>query len=49
MEEIARETGAKLGPPLYSDALSEPDGPAPSYIRMVEYNTTALREGMLKN
>jgi zinc/manganese transport system substrate-binding protein len=48
-EEIARETGAKLGPPLYSDTLSEPDGPAPSYIRMIEYNTTALREGMLKN
>ena len=49
MEEIARETGAKLGPPLYSDALSGPDGPAPSYIRMIGYNTAALQAGMLKN
>jgi len=49
MEEIARETGATLGPPLYSDALSGPNGPAPTYIRMIEYNTAALRAGMLKN
>jgi len=49
MEEIARETGAKLGPPLYSDALSAPDGPAPSYIRMISYNTATLQAGMLKN
>jgi zinc/manganese transport system substrate-binding protein len=49
MEEIARETGASLGPPLYSDALSKPTGPAPTYVRMIEYNTAALKEGMLKN
>ena len=49
MEEIARDTGATLGPPLYSDALSSPNGPAPTYIRMIEYNTATLRAGMLKN
>jgi zinc/manganese transport system substrate-binding protein len=49
MQEIARETGAKLGPPLYSDALSGPTGPAPTYVRMIDYNTAALMEGMLKN
>jgi zinc/manganese transport system substrate-binding protein len=49
MEEIARETGAGLGPPLYSDALSGPDGPAPTYVRMIEHNTAALHAGMLKN
>jgi zinc/manganese transport system substrate-binding protein len=49
IQELARETGATLGPPLYSDALSGPDGPAPSYIRMIEYNTAALKKGMLKN
>jgi zinc/manganese transport system substrate-binding protein len=49
MQEIARDTGATLGPPLYSDALSAPDGPAPTYIRMIEYNTAALAAGMLKN
>jgi zinc/manganese transport system substrate-binding protein len=49
MEAIARETGATLGPRLYSDALWMPDGPAPAYIRTIEYNTAALKEGMLKN
>ena len=49
MQEIARETGASLGPPLYSDALSGPDGPAPTYTQMIEYNTAVLKEGMLKN
>ena len=49
MEALARETGATLGPPLYSDAISGPNGPAPTYIRMIEYNTAALRAGMLKN
>ena len=49
MREIARETGATLGPPLYSDALSGPQGPAPTYIRMIEYNTAALKKGMLEN
>jgi len=49
MQEIARETGARLGASLYSDALSMPHGPAPTYIRMIEHNTAALKEGMLKN
>jgi zinc/manganese transport system substrate-binding protein len=49
MEQIARETGAALGPPLYSDALSPPDGPAPTYTRMIAYNTAALQAGMFKN
>lgn len=47
--ELAREAGTMPGPPLYSDALSRPGGPAPTYIRMIEYNTAALREGMLKS
>jgi len=49
IDEIARETGAGLGPPLYSDALSRPEGPAPTYLRMIQYNTAALKAGMLKN
>jgi zinc/manganese transport system substrate-binding protein len=49
VQELARGTGARLGPPLYSDALSGPNGPAPTYIRMIEHNTAALKEGMLKN
>ncbi len=49
VQELAREAGTSLGPPLYSDALSGPNGPAPTYLRMIEYNTDALKAGMLKN
>jgi zinc/manganese transport system substrate-binding protein len=41
IEQIARETGAKIGGTLYSDALSKSDGPAPTYIDMMRNN---LRE-----
>jgi zinc/manganese transport system substrate-binding protein len=49
VEQLARDTGTVPGPPLYSDALSRPNGPAPTYIRMIQYNTAALKQGMLKN
>jgi zinc/manganese transport system substrate-binding protein len=49
VQELAREAGTTPGPPLYSDALSGPNGPAPTYLRMIEYNTHALKAGMLKN
>ena len=38
MKMIAKETGAKIGGKLYSDALSEPDGPTASYIAMMHNN-----------
>lgn len=38
LERIASETGAKIGGTLYSDALSGPDGPAATYIDMMENN-----------
>jgi len=34
---------------LYSDALSRPDGPAPTYEAMMRYNVAALVAGMMKN
>jgi zinc/manganese transport system substrate-binding protein len=46
LEQIARESGAKMGGKLYSDALSAADGPAPSYIQMVQYNISTLYEGL---
>jgi len=49
VDQIARESGAVVGPRLYSDALSGPDGPAPSYEKMMRHNVTALVAGMLKN
>lgn len=48
-EMIARETGAVLGPAVYSDALSAPDGPAPTYLRMFRHNTRLFAKAMLAN
>jgi len=42
MDQIARETGAIVGGTLYSDALSEPSGPASTYIDMMRYNTRLI-------
>jgi substrate-binding protein of zinc uptake complex component A len=33
LDQIARETGAKIGGTLYSDALSDSTGPAATYLR----------------
>ena len=43
LDQIARETGAKIGGALYSDALSGPDGPAPTYLDMFRHNVGARR------
>jgi zinc/manganese transport system substrate-binding protein len=47
--EIARDSGAIVGPRLYSDALSKPDGPASTYEAMMRHNVAALVAGMQKN
>ncbi|MFM8745044.1 MAG: metal ABC transporter solute-binding protein, Zn/Mn family [Aestuariivirga sp.] len=46
IEQISRETGLKGGGALYSDALSGPDGPASSYIKMMQNNARLLAEAM---
>jgi zinc/manganese transport system substrate-binding protein len=46
VRRISQETGARIGGTLYSDALSEPDGPAGTYIDMVRHNIREL-EGAL--
>lgn len=42
MERIAREGGARIGGEVYSDALTGPDGPAPSYLAMIASNVKAF-------
>ncbi|MBZ6077409.1 metal ABC transporter substrate-binding protein [Microvirga puerhi] len=42
MERIAKETGARIGDPVFSDALSAPDGPAGTYIDMMRHNIRAF-------
>jgi zinc/manganese transport system substrate-binding protein len=42
LDQIASETGAAIGGTLYSDALSEPEGPAASYLDMMRHNLGQL-------
>lgn len=42
LEQIASETEAKIGGSVYSDALSGPDGPAPTYLDMMRHNLAQL-------
>jgi zinc/manganese transport system substrate-binding protein len=43
---IAKETGAKIGGTLYSDALSDAKGPAASYIDMMRHNVKELTRAL---
>lgn len=45
-EQIARESGAKVGGTLFSDALSDEKGPAPTYIAMMRHNAKMLVEAL---
>jgi zinc/manganese transport system substrate-binding protein len=49
IQQISRETGASVGPALFSDSLSPEDGPAPTYVKMFQNNVPAMVEAMLKN
>jgi zinc/manganese transport system substrate-binding protein len=42
LDQIARETGAKIGGTLYSDALSTPNGPAGTYLDMFRNNIETM-------
>jgi zinc/manganese transport system substrate-binding protein len=46
-EQIATETGLKIGGTLYSDALSAADGPAPTYIELMRYNIATIKGAIL--
>lgn len=44
--QLAKETGAKLGGVLYSDALTDEKGPAPTYLAMMRHNARTLVEAL---
>jgi zinc/manganese transport system substrate-binding protein len=50
VEQVGKESGVTLGGELYSDALSKPNGPAPTYIDMFKNNVpkivAAMRKGL---
>jgi len=49
IRQIGKDTGAVMGGTLYADALSAPDGPAPTYLAMFTSNVPKLRAAMLQN
>ncbi|SMH37795.1 zinc ABC transporter substrate-binding protein AztC [Mesorhizobium australicum] len=42
IEQIAKETGLKVGGALYSDALSPADGPATTYVDLMRHNIRTI-------
>jgi zinc/manganese transport system substrate-binding protein len=46
IDQIAGETGARIGGTLYSDALSGPDGPASTYLKMFKNNIDQIVEAL---
>ena len=49
MQQIAKESGARIGGKVYSDALSRSDGPAPTYLDMMTNNLKAFGEALRTN
>jgi zinc/manganese transport system substrate-binding protein len=47
LKQVADETGAKIGGTLYSDALTDDKGPAPTYIDMIHHNIRTLAGALL--
>ena len=48
MQQVARESGAAIGGKVFSDALSGPDGPAPTYVAMMRNNVAAFAAALGK-
>lgn len=46
LSAIAKETDAKVGGTLYSDALSPANGPAPTYVDMMRYNSRTIADAL---
>lgn len=42
MQQVAKETGAKFGGVLYVDSLTEANGPAPTYLKLLETNADTI-------
>ncbi|MCE7946642.1 MAG: metal ABC transporter substrate-binding protein [Chloroflexi bacterium CFX4] len=48
MEQIAREAGVSLAPPLFTDALGEAGSEGESYLKMMRYNMQTIVEALSK-
>lgn len=47
LKQISDETGARIGGTLYSDALTDEKGPAPTYIDLIRHNIRTLSAALL--
>jgi manganese/iron transport system substrate-binding protein len=43
--QVAKETGARYGGVLYVDSLSEPEGPVPTYLKLLEVTVGTIVQG----
>jgi len=47
-KQVASETGARYGGVLYVDSLTAADGPAPTYLKLLEHNAETIVKGFLE-
>lgn len=47
IQQVAKETGARYGGVLYVDSLTAADGPAPTYLKLLETNAETIVKGFL--
>jgi len=45
--QVAKESGARYGGVLYVDSLTDIDGPAPTYLKLLESNADTIVKGFL--
>ncbi|HJX38270.1 MAG TPA: metal ABC transporter substrate-binding protein [Anaerolineae bacterium] len=45
-QQIAQETGVRVVTQLYTHSTTDPEGPAPTYIEMMKYNTSIIVEAL---
>lgn len=48
VEQVAKATGAQAGGELYPEALSAADGPVPTYVKLMQYNTDKIVSAISK-
>ncbi|AMC13370.1 metal ABC transporter substrate-binding protein [Liberibacter crescens] len=49
VKQLEKDAGAHIGGTLYTDALSDPKGPAPTYLDMFKHNVPELLKGLQQN
>jgi len=45
IKQVAKETGVRYGGVLYVDSLTDANGPAPTYLKLLEYNAETIVKG----